>query len=307
MRKSNSTFNFSFFLIGILFISQNFNSTTEEITKYGGKPESALLEMYGKQVFENEKCSRCHVLNIEDEKWGKKSLDGYGGSKTSGFIAELLFEPENVNPGTRMPSFKHLLKTPLEKEILKESFKNEAISEVDFELAWKKLNLQADSMTKKIKNNDNREIQSSEAVALIGYLQSIPTSKAQKEINNIQNRNIEKEPKKKFIDKSDKVVQEFTKDKKTISLGKEIYGNRCAMCHGDHGEGMIGPNLTDNYWIYGSEVKDISNIIINGTQKGMPASKSVFTTTEIGQVVTYLMEIKGTNYPGGKAPEGRKE
>lgn len=309
MIKSNSTFNISILFLGILFIFLNFNSSTGAISKYNGNPKSTLLEKYGEQVFENEKCSRCHVLNIEDENRWKKSLDGYGGLKSSTFIATLLNEPGDVNPGTKMPSFKDLLNSNLDKEVLREVLEKESNSVTDFETSWNKLNQQASLIKKEIDEEGALKHTISEATALIAFLQSIPKSKALKESLNIQRKEFEKEDKiqQKFIEKSDKIVQDLAVDEKNIALGKELYENRCAMCHGEKGEGMIGPNLTDEYWIYGSSAKNISDVIVNGTPKGMPASKNILTPTEIGQVVTYLMEIKGTNVSGGKAPEGEKE
>lgn len=106
---------------------------------------------------------------------------------------------------------------------------------------------------------------------------------------------------------NDNIAQVLAKNNEAISLGKEVYANRCAMCHGENGEGMIGPNLTDDYWIYGGSAKEISEVIMNGSPNGMPGSKNVLTTAEIEQVVTYLMEIKGTNASDGKAAQGEKE
>jgi mono/diheme cytochrome c family protein len=309
MFKSNTTFNISLFLIGILFISLNFNSSSEEISKYDENSPRTLLVKYGEQVFENEKCSRCHVLNVEDENKRKKSLDGYGGLKSSTFIASLLINPKDVNPGTRMPSFKKLLTTNLEKSVLRDVFKDISISDADFETAWKTINQEANSLKKEIDKEGVYTHPISEATALIAYLQNIPISKAQIEINNVQKKKIEKEDEAQevYLENSEQIVRDLAKNTNNISLGKELFENRCAMCHGDNGEGMIGPNLTDDYWFYGSSAKDISDVIINGAPKGMPASKNILTPTEIAQIVTYLMEIKGTNYQGGKAAEGVKK
>ncbi len=46
----------------------------------------------------------------------------------------------------------------------------------------------------------------------------------------------------------------------------------CAACHGQRGEGIIGPNLTDNHWIYGGKPADLIKAAIEGfPAKGMPA------------------------------------
>lgn len=33
--------------------------------------------------------------------------------------------------------------------------------------------------------------------------------------------------------------------------GQELFKNNCAACHGNSGEGNVGPNLTDSYWLHG--------------------------------------------------------
>lgn len=40
-----------------------------------------------------------------------------------------------------------------------------------------------------------------------------------------------------------------------LSAGKEIFTTYCSACHGNEGEGGIGPNFADDYWIHGGSVK----------------------------------------------------
>ena len=51
------------------------------------------------------------------------------------------------------------------------------------------------------------------------------------------------------------------------------FTQRCVPCHGDHAQGVIGPNLTDDYWIHGNgTLMDIYKTVVNGgvADKGMP-------------------------------------
>src|SRR5205823_755771 len=34
-----------------------------------------------------------------------------------------------------------------------------------------------------------------------------------------------------------------------LAAGKELFISTCAACHGKFGEGGVGPNLTDEYWM----------------------------------------------------------
>lgn len=90
------------------------------------------------------------------------------------------------------------------------------------------------------------------------------------------------------------------------AAGKSIYISRCATCHQESGAGLVGPNLTDNHWIHGQGSRaDILLVIRNGvTEKGMPGWKDMLRKNELYQVTSYVYSMKGTNVPGGKAPEG---
>ena len=89
------------------------------------------------------------------------------------------------------------------------------------------------------------------------------------------------------------------------AAGAEIYSTNCAMCHGNAGEGLIGPNLTDAYWIHGNSNADVFNVITNGVlEKGMTPWESVLSVEERSQLVSYIHSLLGSNPAGAKAPEG---
>ncbi len=92
----------------------------------------------------------------------------------------------------------------------------------------------------------------------------------------------------------------------TIEAGKAIYATRCVPCHGDKGQGLIGPNLTDHFWIHGKGMRaDIFKVVSEGVpDKGMPTWTQFLTTDEIVAVVGFVNSLRNTNAPGGKAPQG---
>lgn len=95
------------------------------------------------------------------------------------------------------------------------------------------------------------------------------------------------------------------KDSVSISQGKEIYKKYCISCHGDNGQGIVGPNLTDQYWIHGGGVKNIFATIKNGVpSKGMISWQLVLTGKQIQETSSYILTLHGTNPPGAKAPQG---
>jgi len=99
----------------------------------------------------------------------------------------------------------------------------------------------------------------------------------------------------------------FTADEAIIAKGKAVFqSNNCASCHkSDGGGNAIGPNLTDQYWLHGGEIKNIFALIKNGVvEKGMPAWGKVMSPKDVHDVTFYVMSLQGTNPPDAKAPQG---
>ncbi|MGK9476189.1 cbb3-type cytochrome c oxidase N-terminal domain-containing protein [Melioribacter sp. OK-6-Me] len=97
----------------------------------------------------------------------------------------------------------------------------------------------------------------------------------------------------------------FVDDQAALSEGKDIFLKNCASCHGQNGEGLIGPNLTDDYWIHGGGIKNIFRTIKYGVpQKGMISWESQLEPKKMQAVASYIITLHGTNPPNSKAPEG---
>lgn len=92
-----------------------------------------------------------------------------------------------------------------------------------------------------------------------------------------------------------------------LSKGKATYNSVCAVCHGKFGEGLVGPNLTDDYWIHGGSIEELSAVIADGIiEKGMLAFKTQLSPTQREYVLDYILSLEGTNPANAKAPEGEK-
>lgn len=90
-----------------------------------------------------------------------------------------------------------------------------------------------------------------------------------------------------------------------VESGKTLFTANCVACHGSKGEGGVGPNLTDEYWLHGGSINDIFKIIKLGVvEKGMQSWKDVLSATQIAQLSSYIKSIHGTHPPGAKAPQG---
>lgn len=94
-------------------------------------------------------------------------------------------------------------------------------------------------------------------------------------------------------------------DEADLGKGKNTYVTSCAACHGAQGEGGVGPNLTDDYWLHGGSVKDIFRTITNGVpEKGMISWKASLNPTQIQQVTSYVKSLHGSKPANGKDPQG---
>lgn len=94
-------------------------------------------------------------------------------------------------------------------------------------------------------------------------------------------------------------------DQTKIEQGKNIFALRCASCHGEKGQGQIGPNLTDKFWIHGSKPSEVLMTVTKGVlDKGMPPWEGVLKPDELVAVVSFVHSIRGSNPPSPKAPQG---
>lgn len=92
-----------------------------------------------------------------------------------------------------------------------------------------------------------------------------------------------------------------------VASGKKIYVEKCMVCHGASGEGNVGPNLTDEYWIHGGSINDIFKIVKYGfPSKGMLSWQGQLSPVQIQQVSSFINTLKGTNPPNPKEPQGEK-
>ncbi len=100
-------------------------------------------------------------------------------------------------------------------------------------------------------------------------------------------------------------LRALLKNPTRIEAGKEVFKGKCASCHGEQGQGGIGPNLTDDYWIHGGKMTEILTTVSAGVlDKGMPPWGAVLKQDELHAVVAYIKSIRGSNPPNAKAPQG---
>ena len=131
-----------------------------------------------------------------------------------------------------------------------------------------------------------------------------------------------KEEYERSVAKAEARIQEYMKkkgdavDENTVKLltstddiaaGKAIFTDpsKCVACHGPEGGGnAIGPNLTDDYWIYGGNIKDLFKTIKYGAKNGMKSWKDDLSPKQMAQVASFIKSLRGTKPVNGREPQG---
>lgn len=117
------------------------------------------------------------------------------------------------------------------------------------------------------------------------------------------------EAKQAYIKQAGNLIDEnsvvLLTDESKIKEGAEMFVAKCVVCHGDKGQGNVGPNLTDDYWIHGGDVQSIFKTIKYGVpSKGMVAWQNSMNGAQIQALTSFIHTLKGTNPAGAKAPQG---
>ena len=99
----------------------------------------------------------------------------------------------------------------------------------------------------------------------------------------------------------------FSPDPIILEKGKSVFANNnCGACHRNDGGGNnIGPNLTDEFWLHGGDVKQVFNSVKEGVvDKGMPAWGKSLSAQDVRDVTFYVFSLQGSNPANAKAPQG---
>lgn len=99
----------------------------------------------------------------------------------------------------------------------------------------------------------------------------------------------------------------YLNDSSGLSIGKSVYKSNCVSCHGSEGGGLVGPNLTDDYYKNVNVIEDFVRVVTNGAAAGaMPAWQNRLDQNERILVACYVASLRGTQPAGSpKGPEGK--
>lgn len=264
-------------------------------------PQDYLI-LFGEQVFKREGCTKCHSLQITDKT--KISLDGLKGKYPVSWHLNHLIDPTSMVPNSEMPSYIHLMDKLFKRDSIEKYFNT--ISQQE----WKQVISNANSIKNELKEFGIDIKSNTDIVALIHFIENIPQTE---ECKLIRNKEIEKAIRENKIKDSiwatsETDIQVAINDPNNFTKGQSIFKANCTACHGINGEGIIGPNLTDEFWLNGGKDSNILNSILKGIpDKGMRSWKNELSPVEAGQIVCYIKALIGTNPPNAKNRQGQKD
>jgi cytochrome c oxidase cbb3-type subunit 3 len=102
-------------------------------------------------------------------------------------------------------------------------------------------------------------------------------------------------------------LRKLLSDGGLTAKGKQVFLDKCAVCHGGELQGLIGPNLTDEYWLHGGKLTEIATTVRKGVPaKGMPPWETMLKDDEVKSVTAFIGSRRGSHPPNAKAPQGEK-
>ena len=92
-----------------------------------------------------------------------------------------------------------------------------------------------------------------------------------------------------------------------MTLGRSVFANNCATCHGSSGQGAVGyPNLTDKIWHWGGTATDIQQTVLQGRTAQMPSWSAALTSmggeNAVDDVITYTLSLTDASLASTNGP-----
>ncbi|HEY5781722.1 MAG TPA: cytochrome-c oxidase, cbb3-type subunit III [Lysobacter sp.] len=95
---------------------------------------------------------------------------------------------------------------------------------------------------------------------------------------------------KTFAPYAGKSIDVIARDPKAVALGRSIFNNTCATCHGSSAQGAIGyPNLSDDIWHWGGSPDRVLQTVLDGREGVMPEWGKVLTGMGGDNAVDYVI------------------
>lgn len=107
---------------------------------------------------------------------------------------------------------------------------------------------------------------------------------------------------------ADRPIEQLSSDAAALKVGRNLFANNCAACHGSDGGGALGfPNLSDGDWLWGGDAEAIRTSIHDGRMGAMPGWEPVLGTAGVENVLAYVLTLSGRQATAGNVDEGRTQ
>jgi cytochrome c oxidase cbb3-type subunit 3 len=101
-------------------------------------------------------------------------------------------------------------------------------------------------------------------------------------------------------------VDDLASNAEAVALGRSVFANHCAQCHGSDARGAKGfPNLTDADWQWGGDPETVLATIQGGRQAAMPPWGAVLGDQGVTEVATYVLSLSGHPADAALAAAGK--
>jgi cytochrome c oxidase cbb3-type subunit 3 len=111
---------------------------------------------------------------------------------------------------------------------------------------------------------------------------------------------------KTFAPFAAKSVQQLETDPGALRVGRNLFLNNCATCHGSDGRGALGfPNLADGEWLWGGDPDAVLSSIQNGRAGVMMPWQQVLGAQGTEDMLAYVLGLAGRPIPSGTAAQGK--
>jgi cytochrome c oxidase cbb3-type subunit 3 len=102
-------------------------------------------------------------------------------------------------------------------------------------------------------------------------------------------------------------------DAESLAKGKALYNaqtSMCATCHRADLGGLVGPDLTDDFWLHGCSVAAIAaSVQVGFPTRGMPpfGGGPALTVEQLQQLSSYILSTRGSAPAGAKPKDPERD
>ncbi len=104
-------------------------------------------------------------------------------------------------------------------------------------------------------------------------------------------------------------IEDLAADAGVVSVGRGLYLDNCAACHGTRARGnpALGvPDLADADWLYGGDGQTLLLSILDGRNGTMPPMGTILGHDGVNEVAAYVLSLSGQKAPADWQAAGRE-